>query len=254
MFYYTYTVRFEDGTYYHGSRISQIPPEQDTGYFGSPVSNKLKWESKISKSKIIEAVFNSIEEMQLAESLLIGDKHRTDPNCLNRHNTKTFSCAGLKWINNGIEEKYCSEVPEGFILGRLGGRTLSEEHKLAISQANKGKVFTQSHRENISKYKRENAHLMSGANNIMYIKSVAEKHAAIMATQEYKAKMSEAVKASWTEEKRIRHSEIMKNRKPYKNPASKTVVVNGVQYNSIAECMNTLKVPRKWVLSNGNFS
>jgi len=93
MFYYTYKIEFEDGHYYFGSRKSKVHPDQDTEYVGSPITNKNYWVNPFKKT--ILNLFDCGKSMLLAESELIGDNHKKDSLCLNRHNTKTFSVVGL---------------------------------------------------------------------------------------------------------------------------------------------------------------
>jgi hypothetical protein len=120
VYFYTYTIRFEDGYYYHGKRTSKIEPESDVLYVGSPKTNQNKW--KTTKFvKIIEKICTTKEELNIEERLLIGNKHKTDAFCLNRSNITTFNAHGSEWYTNGISEMYVCEhtiVPDGWYKGR----------------------------------------------------------------------------------------------------------------------------------------
>ena len=83
MIYYTYRIDFADGDYYYGYKGSD-DPELD-GYFGSPATNKIKWETHIH-CKVVLEIFDTRKEAYEAECDLIGDLHKTDPKCLNACN------------------------------------------------------------------------------------------------------------------------------------------------------------------------
>lgn len=127
-YYYTYTILFVDGYYYYGKRTSKVPPEQDTKYNGSPRKNKDKWKTT-EFIKVIEEVYNSPEELILAEYNLIGDKFKTDVFCLNAHN-------GMKFHN-------------------INGTPHTNSSRQAISNALTGKERSQKHRENLSKARKK---------------------------------------------------------------------------------------------------
>ena len=44
---------------------------------------------------------------------------------------------GYRWWNNGLSELQAKDCPEGFVRGRLKGKTMSEDHKQKISEAHK---------------------------------------------------------------------------------------------------------------------
>lgn len=85
-YYYIYLIKFETGEVYIGSRQSKVPPEQDTTYWGSPITYKHLWEDvNLKKEKFIIKECKSVEELREIEPKLIkagwekyGDK------CLNR--------------------------------------------------------------------------------------------------------------------------------------------------------------------------
>ena len=92
MYYYTGTVHFVDGHYYHFRRTSRVSPEKDL-YYGSPVSHKEKWETTMFW-RIIQSQVSSPEELCESEGMLIGDKWRDDPLCLNETNNSEWICTG----------------------------------------------------------------------------------------------------------------------------------------------------------------
>lgn len=82
MQYYTYTIRFVDGYYYHGYHKHEgIDPLTD-GYFGSPVTHKEKWLTTMHW-KEITGLYEEIEEVRFAEQEAIRPVFNTDPYCLN---------------------------------------------------------------------------------------------------------------------------------------------------------------------------
>lgn len=88
MGYYTYTIYFVDGHYYHGShKYSGGDPLTD-GYFGSPVTHREKWLTTMYW-KEVTGMFGSQKEVSFAEQENIRPVFRTDPFCLNTN------CGGL---------------------------------------------------------------------------------------------------------------------------------------------------------------
>jgi len=82
MNYYTYTIHFVDGYYYHGyHKHGGIDPLTD-GYFGSPVTHKDKWLTTMHW-KEITGLHNTLEEVTFAEQEAIRPVFNTDPYCLN---------------------------------------------------------------------------------------------------------------------------------------------------------------------------
>jgi hypothetical protein len=89
-YFYTYTIHFESGHYYHGRRSCKCRPEEDTEYFGKPGKAIMHhWKDSTKYFKVIESEYLSREELDYAEYELIGDKHFTDPMCLNNKNMIT---------------------------------------------------------------------------------------------------------------------------------------------------------------------
>jgi hypothetical protein len=82
MNYYTYTIRFVDGYYYHGyHKLGKKEPLID-GYFGSPVTHREKWLTTMHW-KEITGLYESHPEVQFAEQKAIRPVFSTDPFCLN---------------------------------------------------------------------------------------------------------------------------------------------------------------------------
>jgi len=112
-YYYLYLIKFEDGRFYIGSRKSKVKPENDTKYWGSPVTFKHLWEDvSLPKTKHILKVCNSFDEMRKLEPKLIKDAWEKFPEfCLNR-------CAAPS-MHTEICKKW----------GKINGKKLYEEHK-----------------------------------------------------------------------------------------------------------------------------
>ena len=88
MNYYTYTIRFVDGHYYHGYAKYRGQSPLTDGYFGSPVTNKEKWLTTMHW-KEITGTYETLEEVTLAEQEAIRPVFREDSLCLNA------ACNGL---------------------------------------------------------------------------------------------------------------------------------------------------------------
>ena len=82
MNYYTYTIRFVDGHYYHGYAKSRGRDPLTDGYFGTPVTNKGKWLTTMYW-KEITGTYETLEEVTFAEQESIRPVFNTDPYCLN---------------------------------------------------------------------------------------------------------------------------------------------------------------------------
>lgn len=124
---YIYKIMFETGHYYIGKRTCYVPIEQDTEYFGSPVTNASYWE-KYSFDKIVLAEYDDATTLGEAEYEYIGDLYKTDPLCLNEHNTRNInnqSAEGKRWWTNGTKERLSFESPgKKWVLGRLHSTVL----------------------------------------------------------------------------------------------------------------------------------
>jgi len=82
MNYYTYTIHFVDGYYYHGYHKHEGVDPLTDGYFGSPVTHKEKWLTTMHW-KEITGFHETIEEVTFAEQEAIRPVFNTDPYCLN---------------------------------------------------------------------------------------------------------------------------------------------------------------------------
>ena len=82
MQYYTYTIHFVDGYYYHGYHKHEGVDPLTDGYWGSPVTHKEKWLVTMHW-KEITGLYTTIEEVQFAEQEAIRPVFNTDPYCLN---------------------------------------------------------------------------------------------------------------------------------------------------------------------------
>lgn len=73
MFHYTYSISYTDQpNIYYGVRSTHKPPEQDTGYWGSPKTFKVWMDAhKATRVKTILAAYSTREEAELAEDELI---------------------------------------------------------------------------------------------------------------------------------------------------------------------------------------
>jgi hypothetical protein len=82
MNYYTYTIHFVDGYYYHGYHKHEgVDPITD-GYFGSPVTHREKWLTTMHW-KEITGLYETIGEVTFAEQKAIRPVFNSDPYCLN---------------------------------------------------------------------------------------------------------------------------------------------------------------------------
>jgi hypothetical protein len=82
MNYYTHTIHFVDGYYYHGYHKHEGVDPLTDGYFGSPVTHREKWLTTMHW-KEITGVFETHSEVQFAEQEAIRPVFNTDPYCLN---------------------------------------------------------------------------------------------------------------------------------------------------------------------------
>ena len=82
MNYYTYTIYFVDGYYYHGYHKHQGVDPLTDGYYGSPVTHKEKWLTTMHWKKIT-GLHGTLEAVTFAEQEAIRPVFNTDPYCLN---------------------------------------------------------------------------------------------------------------------------------------------------------------------------
>jgi hypothetical protein len=107
MNYYTYTIYFVDGYYYHGYHKHEGVDPLTDGYFGSPVTHKEKWLTTMHW-KEITGLHETVEDVRFAEQESIRPVFKTDPYCLNEN------CGGA------MSPEVCQAA------GRIGGRRTNE--------------------------------------------------------------------------------------------------------------------------------
>lgn len=110
MNYYTYTIYFVDGYYYHGYHKHQGVDPLTDGYYGTPVTHKEKWLTTMHW-KEITGVYEDYSEVQFAEQEAIRPVFNKDPYCLNAN------CNGI--IPSDLARKGAAKV----------GRKAGEEAK-----------------------------------------------------------------------------------------------------------------------------
>ena len=120
-------IKFNTGQIYIGSRTSKVPPEQDTSYWGSPVTFKHLWEdASLEKEKYIVKVCKDVEEkIRIEPKLIKAAWEKYGDLCLNRHATPIFHpevCrkSGLKAkeLGTGIHALTPEELRE---FGKISG-------------------------------------------------------------------------------------------------------------------------------------
>jgi hypothetical protein len=138
MNYYTYTVRFVDGHYYHGYAKSRGGDPLTDGYFGSPVTNKEKWLTTMHW-KEITGTYETLDAVTFAEQEAIRPVFREDPFCLNAACNGLFSkeasvlggkVAGAKAAESG--QILAIKSFESCQLGGQRGSTTLMEKKLGL--------------------------------------------------------------------------------------------------------------------------
>jgi group I intron endonuclease len=218
-YYYTYTIHFVDGYYYHGRRTSNVPPEEDM-YFGTPKVHKEKWLDTMYW-KVIENTYSTPEELEEAEYDLIGDKFKTDSMCLNEHNRKKFNMGGKK-----LSEESKQKMSES-----RRGKKLSEETRQKLSESLTGENHPNYGKNHSEETKQKISEALKGENNHFYGKN----H-----TEEAKQKISEAHKGK-------KHSEEHKQKSLMNNPNRKEVIIDGVTYVSIREAARSIGRSRNYI-------
>jgi len=88
MNYYTYTIYFVDGYYYHGYAKYRGKDPLNDGYYGSPVTHKEKWLTTMHW-KEITGMYKTLDAVTFAEQEKIRPVFREDLLCLNA------ACNGL---------------------------------------------------------------------------------------------------------------------------------------------------------------
>ena len=91
-YYYIYMIKFFNGKFYIGKRISKVEPINDVMYWGSPITFKYLWEdNKLEKEKIILKICKNVEEMDYLETKFIKLAWKKFPDLnLNRHASPGF--------------------------------------------------------------------------------------------------------------------------------------------------------------------
>ena len=82
MNYYTYTIRFVDGCYYHGMAKHRGKNPLFDGYYGTPITHRQKWKETMFW-KEITGLFSTLEEANAFEKSQISVCYKEDPLCLN---------------------------------------------------------------------------------------------------------------------------------------------------------------------------
>jgi hypothetical protein len=220
-YYYTYTIYFTDGYYYHGRRTSKVPPEEDM-YFGTPIAHKEKWLDTMYW-KVIEEVYSTPDELEEAEYDLIGDKFKTDSMCLNGHNRKKFNYDPTGKKHTEESRQKMSESSKG--------KKHSEESKQKISESSRGRKPSEETKQKMSEAKRGENHPNYGKNH----------------SEETKQKISEALKGDNHHFYGKKHSEEHKQKILMNNPNRKEVIIDGITYSSIGEAARSTGRSRYYI-------
>ena len=138
MNYYTYTIYFVDGYYYHGYHKHQGVDPLTDGYYGSPVTHKEKWLTTMHW-KEITGLHGTLEAVTFAEQEAIRPVFRDDPLCLNAACNGLFSkeasvsggkTAGAKAVATG--QLLASKTRESCQLGGQRGSITLMENKIGL--------------------------------------------------------------------------------------------------------------------------
>lgn len=200
--YYTYRIDFADGCYYYGQkkRKDDTPPEQD-GYYGSPVTHKQKWIDHIC-CKTILFVHENAEEAGTTECLLIGDRHRTDPKCLNAHDGATYSPRK----HNDETKRKIGKANKGKRTGKPAhnkGVPHTEETKRKISEASKGRP---AHNKGVPRTEEEKQKISEAR------KGIPSNKKGVPVSEEQKRKQREKMKGRQSPRKGVKLSEETKRK------------------------------------------
>jgi len=128
---YVYRIFFEDGSWYWGSRLcpSGVSPEEDK-YVGSPITHRAKWELESFTKEIIEVFSEHSHASDLEVSLIKKDLNKNL--CLNENAGGVISRSAC--IKGGQKSAEKSR-----------GKKRSKEIREKISNAKKGKKFSEAH-------------------------------------------------------------------------------------------------------------
>lgn len=139
MFYYTYKIILLKGSlaghYYYGQHKTN---NINDGYAGSGrvIKDYYKKYGKIEGITYIKSIiqfYNTLEELNLAEEILIGNKYNTDPLCLNL-------IPGGNGKNRNKGYKHSEETRNKMSISQKG-KHLSKETKEKLSKSRIGKSF-----------------------------------------------------------------------------------------------------------------
>jgi len=122
-YYYLYLIKFEDSSFYIGSRKSKVPASEDVNYLGSPGKvNKHLWEMKKEKYILFESTNISYKDLTDKEKIFIkkGWEKFGKDKCVNKN------------IGGNIDPKVISKVAkERYADGRNALANLSHEQRVA---------------------------------------------------------------------------------------------------------------------------
>lgn len=132
MYYYVYLIKFNTGQFYIGSRKSKVTPEDDTKYWGSPVTYKHLWEDvTLEKTKHILKVCPTFDEMSNLEIKLIKEAWNKYPDeCLNRHASPVFHPEIVRRTANSRRKEFTLKSPTGEIVKAKGINKFCKENNL----------------------------------------------------------------------------------------------------------------------------
>lgn len=142
-YYYTYKITLLKGRlanhYYFGQHQTN---DLNDGYSGggSLLRRYYKKYGAIEGDTYLKEIINfydNLEQLNQAEYILIGDKYKTDPMCINM-------CTGGH--KAGYSDDYRKKLSEAKL-----GKSLTEEHKKNIGESRKGHMVTLETRSKISK-------------------------------------------------------------------------------------------------------
>jgi hypothetical protein len=133
---FVYKTTFNNGLWYVGQHTTNV---LEDGYFGSnkKVIELVKKHPELEPKRHILKYCNSREELNYWECYYLGDKYKTDTNCLNDR-----AGGGQFDITNEIKNK---------IRRTLTGVKHTPERVKHNSEAQSGKVLSDSHKTNIGK-------------------------------------------------------------------------------------------------------
>lgn len=111
---YLYLIKFEDGTFYLGSRKSKVPANEDVKYWGSPGKTiKHLWEMEKEKHILFESTDISIQDLRKKEYKMIkaGWEKFGKNKCINK-NAGGLNCLDLEVCRETGKKLY--EQKKGF--------------------------------------------------------------------------------------------------------------------------------------------